>query len=77
MIFGGLEFVVLHHVGVWLGTHVATGAVHGALNAAGHVIAQTTQNVGHVLVQQVGTEVAKSVGTSATSNFWTWVGTLL
>jgi len=77
MIFGGLEFVALHHLGAWLGTHLATGAAHGALNAGHAIITQTTQSVGHVIAQNVATEAAKNVGTSAASNFWTWVGTLL
>jgi hypothetical protein len=77
MIFGGLEFVALHHIGAWIGTHLATGAAHGALNAGNAIIHQTTQHVGDVIVQHVATGAAKNVGQAASSNFWTWVGTLL
>jgi len=78
MIFGGLEFVALHHVGAWLGTHLAAGAAHGALTGVGHAVtSQTAQHAGNVIMQNVVTEAAKNVGTSASSNFWTWVGTLI
>jgi predicted DNA-binding protein with PD1-like motif len=76
MIFGGLEIVALHHLGAWLGTHLATGAAQGALHA-GHAIAtQATQNVGEVVFQHVATEAGKNVVNAAGSNFWSWVGDL-
>ena len=66
--------MALHHLGAWLGTHLATGAAHGVLNAVGTVVTQTTHNVGEVVFQHVATEAAKNVGTAASSNFWDWVG---
>jgi hypothetical protein len=78
MFFGGLEFIALHHFGAWLGTHIAAGATHGALTGVGHAItSQTAAHAGNVFIGNVVTEAAKNVGTSAASNFWTWVGTLL
>ena len=66
--------MVLHHLGAWLGTHIAAGAANGVLHAGAALVQQTTQHAGEVVFQHVATEVAKNVGTTASSNFWTWVG---
>ena len=77
MIFGGLELVpvALHHLGAWIGTHLATGAAHGALNAGGAIVQHGTQHAADVIMQHVVTGAAKNVGQAASSNFWSWVGT--
>jgi hypothetical protein len=78
MLFGGLEFVAVHQLGAWLGTHLAAGAAQGALTGVGHAVtSQAAVHAGNVIMQNVVTEAAKNVGTSAATNFWTWVGALL
>jgi hypothetical protein len=70
MLFGGLEIVAMH----WLGTHLAAGAAHGALTGIGQAVGmQTVAHAGNVIMHNVVIEAAKNVGTSAASNFWTWL----